>query len=83
MASALDDGDFAIVSVLCVSVQGFPGGPFDLLRIDLDDGVALGSGSLPLREILAVQCRSDARRLLLAPILYATNQGSNAGADIA
>jgi hypothetical protein len=44
--SDANHGVFTIVSVLCVPVQGFSGGLFDLLHIDLVNGGALGSGSL-------------------------------------
>jgi hypothetical protein len=44
--SDANHGAFTIVSVLCVPVQGFSGGLFDLLHIDLVNGCALGSGSL-------------------------------------
>ena len=44
--SDANHGAFTIVSVLCVPVQGFSGGLFDLLHIDLVNGGALGSGSL-------------------------------------
>ena len=45
--SDANHGAFTIVSVLCVPVRGFSGGLFDLLHIDLINGGALGSGSLP------------------------------------